>query len=295
MPSRQSEADRYVRVPLSVPFDILHARNVRQTFVAHAHEEYAIGVVLTGCGRLQHALGADEHPAGSIVVIPPGVAHAGAPADNSRFCYRMMYLPTVYLEQAAKDAGWRGGTRPWFPRFTVFDPEIARRLEQVLSRLESVHDNPERVTPHLAALLRDFTCRHAVAWTSDVVASAVASPEVQAVRASIQRTYAKPQSIEGMSRLSGLSPFYLIRAFRRAYGLPPYMFVEHLRVHHARRLIEQGESIVNAALESGFSDQSHLTRRFKRTFGITPGVIARRSRRGANVGEQNISVSANQS
>ena len=278
MPLRASARDQYLRVHLTIPFDILGARDVRQKFVAHAHEEYAIGVVSTGCGRLEHALGADEHPAGSIIVIPPGLVHAGAAADNTAFCYRMMYLPVAYLEQAARDAGWPDGTRPWFPRFTVFDTEIARRLGECLTRLEGAHDDPAHLTADLASLLRDFTRRYAVEWTPGVVASVVASPEVEAVRASIQRTYAKPQSIDGMSRLSGLSPFYLIRAFRRAYGLPPYMYVEHLRVHHARRLIEQGESIVNAALESGFSDQSHLTRRFKRTFGITPGVIAKRQR-----------------
>ncbi len=278
MSSRQSESDRYVRVSLPIPFDLLRALHVRQKFVSHAHEEYAIGVVNTGCGRLEHALGADEHPAGSIIVIPPGLVHSGAAAGTSGFCYRMMYLPVGYLEQAARDAGWATGARPWFPRLTVIDPEIAHRLGELLYLLEGAHDRPEHLASDLAEVLRDFTRRHAVEWTADVVAAVVASPEVQAVRASIQRTYAKPQSIEGMSRLAGLSPFYLIRAFRRAYGLPPYMYVEHLRVQRARQLIEQGESIVNAALESGFSDQSHLTRRFKRTFGITPGVIARRAR-----------------
>ena len=56
------------------------------------------------------------------------------------------------------------------------------------------------------------------------------------------------------------------------------MYVEQLRVQRARQLIEGGTPIATAAVAAGFSDQSHLTRRFKRTLGITPGVFARRVR-----------------
>lgn len=247
------------------------------TVVAHAHDEYAIGVVDAGRGRIEHALGADGHPAGSIVVIPPGLVHAGSPADERGFCYRMLYLPVAYLEQAARDAGLPSGRRPWFPRTTVFDAALAHRIGNLHAALDAAHNSPAHLANELACVLRDLTLQYGVEWTPGVLSPVNASPEVQAVRAAIQANYARPQTIEGMSRLSGLSPFYLIRAFRRAYGLPPYMYVEHLRVQRARQLIEQGESIVHAALEAGFSDQSHLTRRFKRTYGITPGVIARRA------------------
>jgi AraC-like DNA-binding protein len=43
------------------------------------------------------------------------------------------------------------------------------------------------------------------------------------------------------------------------------------RVRHAQALLRQGATLASAASESGFCDQSHLSRRFKRLCGMTPG------------------------
>ena len=79
----------------------------------------------------------------------------------------------------------------------------------------------------------------------------------------------------------GLSAYSIIRAFRRDVGTTPHAFLMHLRVRHAARLLVAGETIVAAAAEAGFADQSHFTRHFKRAFGMTPGryVRARRDQR----------------
>ena len=62
---------------------------------------------------------------------------------------------------------------------------------------------------------------------------------------------------------------------RRAYGLPPYMYLEQLRIERARVLLRAGTPTSHVAYETGFSDQSHLTRRFKRVVGVPPGQYAR--------------------
>ena len=52
--------------------------------------------------------------------------------------------------------------------------------------------------------------------------------------------------------------------------LTPYGLVLDLRVEHAKSLLARGKSIADAAYGAGFSDQSHLTRHFRRRTGITP-------------------------
>ena len=61
------------------------------------------------------------------------------------------------------------------------------------------------------------------------------------------------------------------RAFKTAYGIAPSDYQRQLRMAQARRLIARGTSISQAAAETGFADQSHLTRWFIRYYGITPG------------------------
>ena len=61
------------------------------------------------------------------------------------------------------------------------------------------------------------------------------------------------------------------RAFARGHGMPPQAFSIARRLNHARALLRMGESIAAVAFDSGFADQSHLGRRFRSAFGVTPG------------------------
>ena len=77
--------------------------------------------------------------------------------------------------------------------------------------------------------------------------------------------------LETLAQAAGLSPFHLIRVFRKATGLTPHNWLVDRRVHLACDLLRAGMSATQAAAQCGFSDQSHLTRVFKSQLGITPG------------------------
>jgi AraC family transcriptional regulator len=84
-------------------------------------------------------------------------------------------------------------------------------------------------------------------------------------------------TVETLAREIGLSPAHFARAFRESLGRPPHQYLLGLRLERARRLLETTQaSLSEIAQRVGFADQAHLTRLFKRTFGITPGALARR-------------------
>ena len=91
-----------------------------------------------------------------------------------------------------------------------------------------------------------------------------------AVRDHLRANHGRPVSIDEMVRLSGLSEFHLIRAFHHAFGLPPHAYHSRLRLAVACDLLEHGLSVSAVAYESGFADQSHLSRKFKDVYGLTP-------------------------
>jgi AraC-like DNA-binding protein len=70
----------------------------------------------------------------------------------------------------------------------------------------------------------------------------------------------------------------LLRAFRAEVGMPPYAYLESVRIRRAQQLIEAGKPLAEVAAEVGFSSQSHLTERFKRIIGVTPGQYAKQLR-----------------
>jgi AraC family transcriptional regulator len=84
-------------------------------------------------------------------------------------------------------------------------------------------------------------------------------------------------SIDELAREAGLSPSHFMRAFKQAFGHPPHRHILTQRLERARWLIEQADaSLSDIALRTGFADQAHFTRLFKRQFGVTPGAILRR-------------------
>ncbi|MFZ1346580.1 MAG: helix-turn-helix transcriptional regulator, partial [Tabrizicola sp.] len=78
-----------------------------------------------------------------------------------------------------------------------------------------------------------------------------------------------------LAQMSGLSRFHFLRSFAKATGLTPHAFRLQARLHLARRLIQAGQPLADAAVEAGFADQSHMTRLFTRSYGMTPGGYAR--------------------
>ena len=100
------------------------------------------------------------------------------------------------------------------------------------------------------------------------------SPEISAIKLTqeyLKANYSENISLEQLSNLVNLKPLRLLRVFRKTLGLPPHAYLIQLRVTQAKKLLAMGISIANAAAETGFSDQSHLHRHFKRVVGVTPG------------------------
>jgi AraC family transcriptional regulator len=83
-------------------------------------------------------------------------------------------------------------------------------------------------------------------------------------------------TIEVLAREVGLSPAHFARAFKETLGRAPHQYLLALRLERARRLIETSQqSLSEIAQRTGFADQAHLTRLFKRAFGTTPGALSR--------------------
>ena len=108
-----------------------------------------------------------------------------------------------------------------------------------------------------------------------VLPAARSTAALRRVRDLLEAEYARTVTISELAREAGLSTFHLIRVFRASFGLPPYKYLEQVRIQQARRLIRLGFPLTHVVHATGFSDQSHLTRYFKRIVGVTPGTYAR--------------------
>jgi AraC family transcriptional regulator len=86
-------------------------------------------------------------------------------------------------------------------------------------------------------------------------------------------------TVSGIAQAVGMSPDHFTRLFKEATGQSPYRYVVEARVRKAKELLTTGKfTISEAAYHVGFVDQSHLTRHFKRIFGLPPKRLLNRRR-----------------
>ena len=76
--------------------------------------------------------------------------------------------------------------------------------------------------------------------------------------------------IEEMAQDTNISPFHLIRKFKKLYGLTPHQFQIQCKVRKAQKLLEEEKSVCEVTYDAGFCDQSHLDRCFQKIVGMTP-------------------------
>jgi transcriptional regulator GlxA family with amidase domain len=100
------------------------------------------------------------------------------------------------------------------------------------------------------------------------------SPAIRRVLEFIEQNFARPITLAELASLCGLSLCRFVTVFRSQVGIPPHQYLCRTRVRRARALLRQGVPLAAVALDTGFCDQSHLSRHFKRQCGITPGHFA---------------------
>jgi AraC family transcriptional regulator len=85
-------------------------------------------------------------------------------------------------------------------------------------------------------------------------------------------------SLQAMAAEVDISPLYLARAFKSAVGQSPHQYVLARRIERAKELLRNTDlPVVDVALSSGFSSQSHLSHWFIRQVGVSPAVYRRQA------------------
>jgi AraC-like DNA-binding protein len=244
--------------------DLLHAR-VTEPYAPHVHEEYAVGVCTAGREVIRYRGTLHYAGPGSVVILEPAEAHTGAPADPPAFTYRVMYPAAGLLSDGT-------GRMPRFREPVVADPRLAAELRRLHAALGS---RVSRVDPlegesRLAWLLGELVRRHASPSRDLEVRGA--GRVARLVMTQLADRLVSPPALADIAAGTGLSRYQLVRSFRTEVGMPPYAWLAQHRVSRARALLEQGCRPAEAAALTGFADQAHLTRWFRRVVGVTPGV-----------------------
>jgi AraC-like DNA-binding protein/mannose-6-phosphate isomerase-like protein (cupin superfamily) len=249
--------------------DVLQATYHRHSFPPHVHDTFVIELVEQGIDEFTCDRGCYRAHAGDIVFIHPGEVHSGRPVGEVPLSYQAIYPSPEVVAEVAASLGHPVGTAPGFHGPVLRDGQLAailRNLFSVLNGSGNAAAGDLLLRKALATLLR----RHGLE-SPGADGRSTRRPAVCRVLDYMRANACEPLSVDELSEIARLSLYHFIRVFREEVGLGPHEFLVNLRVDRARGLLSQGRSITEAAAATGFADQSHLTRWFKRIMGITPG------------------------
>lgn len=255
--------------------ELLHATYITHVFDKHYHDEYVVAVVVRShyaffCNGLDVIAGQ-----GQIILINPGEIHSGYSITESGWTYRALYPSVGLMREIAEEVTGRNWLLPYFPKCLADDTMVARQLVRLHSTLEQGTSSQLERDVLLHNTLGLLIARHADNRPLSLIELGREREAVQRVRHYLESHYMDNPSLEALAQIAGLSPFHFVRVFREATGLPPHTYLTQLRINRAKARLQAGDAIADVAAATGFSDQSHLTRRFKRIVGVTPGQFVR--------------------
>ncbi|MER6830075.1 AraC family transcriptional regulator [Streptosporangium sp. NPDC000563] len=265
------ESARFWRTPALPGVDLLKARYVTHRFPPHAHESYAIALVLSGVEEFAYRGTVHRVGPGSLSMLNPDEVHDGHAGVPGGWSYRVLYPPVEFVSGIAAELMAGHGT-PCFPETVTYHRPTVALLRAAHDAAEGGDDLASSTLARtaFAALLSHHAARRppeAPRWNDD--------PAVRRAREILHERLVDPPTIEDLARAVGTGPFVLIRAFKAATGLPPHAYLNTLRIIRARRLLQAGTPPAQVAGDVGFTDQAHLSRHFKRTVGVPPAAYQR--------------------
>jgi AraC-like DNA-binding protein len=235
----------------------------------HWHEEYQLCLIQSGKGELSYRGTNFCVPPASLFMIHPGEVHSNYPDQSFGASYRMILVDAELMRCTAAELHRKESGLPFFPAAVLFDREAIRRYLDLYFALERPASTLER-----QSLLLNLLTTLIVRFAEHRPAPRQCGLERQAVSRAcdyLAEHYAENVTLEDLAQIANLSRFHFNRVFSEQMGMPPHAFQTQLRVLRAKTLLRQGWSIPQVAALTGFFDQSHLNRHFKRLVVVTPG------------------------
>ncbi|WP_158949981.1 AraC family transcriptional regulator [Pseudodesulfovibrio cashew] len=259
-----SFSTRYRRPPGLEGVEVLRLADPDFHFAPHTHDAYVFWINGTGGERVSFGGSSAILQPDSFGVVAPGEVHANRPVTESR-TLESFYVDPIVIEEIVGQCGGRSsGFRSRLQRDTEARGWLAD-LHAVLIRSEDaflIHESFLSVFSRLLGRHGEYRLYPRPGSEPRKVAEA---------RSILDERFAESLGLDEVAALCGCSACHLIRLFRRETGMSPHAYLVERRLACAKALLAEGASLVEVALDTGFADQSHLARRFKLRFGITPG------------------------
>lgn len=224
--------------------DIVYHNKINTSYPLHTHaEHYTMGIVVDG--EIIIETNADKYlcESDNIFTIPVDVSHSIKPFNDCLYTMLCFCIHQDFLVNADIDN---------------IKLMINKKLNQIFPENKSIDRYSELLTDGLMLLLADrlkhISCK---SYSKEIKDKLIEIPETSI-------------SIEDMSHEICVSSFHMIRQFKKEVGLTPHQFQIQCRIRKAQKMLLSNKTVAEVALDTGFCDQSHFDKCFKKIVRMTP-------------------------
>jgi AraC-like DNA-binding protein len=234
-----------------------------------AHERLELGMTFGGVGKSYYRGSYEYVHETDLVVFQPGERHSGHLLGAAgKLARQFIYFEPKLLCSVISDLAGSDRPAPYFPQLLASDH--ARAFQNLFKSLTTDVPKLERQSKLLAFLI-SLIEEHADVPPLRRRLGRERTP-VERARRHLDEHFSAPVSLDELATVARLNKDYLLEVFRRDLGVSPHVYQTHLRLERAKTLLAQGKPVAQVALEVGFTDQSHLTKRFRQHLGL-PGLV----------------------
>ncbi len=259
-----SELSNHLDIPGLTLFTAEPAPHLHEV---HAHDAYSIIVLTSGAKQFHHAGSTTQVNTHQIAISNPGELHGCGPIDDQPWSHRTWYLSQELMAEIAETVGL--DPQVYLTAPVIRDEELAKTLIDAHIQCDEGELFDQQVVA-LEALERLVKTYASSAPQEQAQTNERISHRMKIYHSLMDQEFTRPIELNELANQVGVKRNQVIRDFRQSCGVTPNIFLRQLRLNHAKKLIQAGADLVSTSLDSGFSDQSHFTRSFKKAFGVTP-------------------------
>lgn len=250
---------------------LMQASFTDHAFERHSHDCFSIGLTTFGVQQFRCRGRQHESQPEDFVLFNPDEDHDGRCGTSDGFRYMIWYIPEAFVRYSLSDDTGLA-KQVYFAAPHLTDRAMAATFRTLTQDLSTNPCEALRTESLVRAFIRSMLQRHGERRQPEegLRPTDVGLVRLTRVKDYIRTYFQRDLTLVELAEVAGLSRSHLTRLFGAIFNVPPHVYLNAVRIAHAQNLISLGMPLALVAVECGFADQSHLTRRFKGSVGVAP-------------------------